>query len=74
MLPRIRCLLGKRSGELEVQEKSCVRVGPEWAQKKDFSRTSAQEDFTKNLKFLPTSPDLRAGREEPLSLDAAKMR
>ena len=59
---------------LEAQEKSVGHVGANLAQEKDFSVTLTQEDFTKNLKSLPTSPKLRGGREDPLPLDDTKMR
>ena len=64
----------KRSGELKVQEGSFARVGAELAQVKDFSATLTQEAFAKNMKLLPTSPALRAGRENPLSTDCARLR
>ena len=51
-----------------------MHVGMEVAQVKDFPATSTQEDFTKNLKLLPTSPELRAGRKNPLSMDYIKLR
>ena len=44
------------------------------AQEDDVSVTLSQEDFLKNLKFLPTSPKLWALRKEPLSMDDTKMR
>ena len=49
-------------------------MGMELAQETDFSATSTQGDFTKNLKLLPTSPELRAGRKNPLSKDYSKLR
>ena len=61
--------LEERLGKLKVQEKSFAHVGMERAQREDFSASLTREDFTKNLKFLPTSPELRAGRREPLSLE-----
>ena len=51
-----------------------MHVGTEVAQETDFSATSTQEDFTKNLKPLSTSPVLWAGRQEPLSSGEAKLR
>ena len=36
--------------------------------------TLTQEDFTKNLNLLPTSPEFAAGREETLSSDEIKLR
>ena len=51
----------------------CARgheIGPE----KDFSATLTLEDLTVNPKPIPTSPELRDGREEPLSLDETKLR
>ena len=46
----------------------------ELPQEKDFSVTLTEEDLSDNLKFLPTRPEVWAGRKEPLSLDGTKMR
>ena len=54
----------RRFGKPKVQGKSFVRVGMELVQEHDFSATSAQEDFTKNMQCLPTFPKLRAGRKD----------
>ena len=43
------------------------------AQANDFSATLTQGDFTKNVNFLPTSPELRPGRE-PLAMYGAELR
>ena len=51
---------------LEAQEKSVVHAGADLAQEIDFSVTLTQEDFTKNHKFLPSSPELRGGGKDPL--------
>ena len=40
----------------------------------DFSVQTTQEDFRKNLRRLPTSPELRAARQQPLSPEAVKLR
>ena len=63
----------KRFGKLQVRRKTLARVGAGSAQGDDFSVALAQGALTKNLKFLPTSPKLRAGRREPLSMDETKM-
>ena len=52
-----------RFGKLAAQEGAFVNVGMEVSQEKDFSATSTQENFTRNLKRR----QLRAGRQEPLS-------
>ena len=49
-------------------------MGVELAQGEDFSVALTQEDFAKKLKVQPTSPALRAGRKNPLSIDYAKLR
>ena len=51
-----------------------VRVGTKLFQEKDFSSTFAQECFTENPMPLPTSPELWAGRKEPLLLNETKLR
>ena len=56
LLSKARGSLETRFGKLKVQEGPVVRVGVGMAQEKDFSVTLAQEDFTKNLEVLPTSP------------------
>ena len=43
-------------------------------QEKDFSVTSSLGSFARNLKLLPTSPALWAGRTNSLSADDAKLR
>ena len=50
LLVKVRGYSEKRFGKLEVQEGSCVHVGVELAQEKDFSVTLTQADFTKNMK------------------------
>ena len=44
------------------------------ALEKDFSVTSTQADFAKNMKLLPTPPELWAGRKTPLSVEYIKLR
>ena len=73
MLAKARAFLGKRLGTLGVQEGSFAHVGMEPAQEKDFSVTLTRADFAKNLKLLPTSPPLWAGRGDPLSIDYIKL-
>ena len=72
--PKARNSSGKRFGTLEVREGSFVHVGMELAQEWGFSVTLAQADFAKNVKLLPTSSLLRAGRRGPLSMDYIKLR
>ena len=64
----------KRRRESGAQEKSCVHVGAELAQRKDSSVAAAQEDFTKNLKPFYASSQLWAGRRDPLMFGNARMR
>ena len=66
--------LGKRFGKLKVHKRPFARVGMELAQEKDFSGPSAREDFSENSKPLPTFPELRAGRKNPLAMGGAKLR
>ena len=47
-------------------------MGP--AQEADLPATLTQADFAKNLKPLPTSSSLRAGREESLSMGSITLR
>ena len=49
-------------------------MGMELARESDFSVTLTQADFAKNLKLLPTPPELWAGRKETLSMDYIKLR
>ena len=49
-------------------------MGAELAQEDDFSVTFTQENFTKNLGFLPIPPELRAGRRGPLSEEETQIR
>ena len=56
LLLGVRSLFELRIGKPQVQEKSFVCAGMEPPQEDDFSVTRPLEDFTKNLKFLPTSP------------------
>ena len=65
LLAKVRGSMGKRFGEMEVQEGSRVHVGMELAQGSDFSVTLTRAVFPKNVKLVPTSPELWAGREEP---------
>ena len=74
LLLKVRRFLGNCFSKLKVQGESCAHGGVELAQEGDFSVTSTQEDFTKILKFLATSPTLRAGRGGPASMDDTKMR
>ena len=80
MLLKVRCFLEKRLGAMRAQEKSSVhssRRSPPFTrsfEEKDFAATLTQEDFTNNLKTLPTSPELWAGRKEPLPLDETDLR
>ena len=73
-LLKARCFLGRQIVNLKVEEKSFVRVGVEPAHVKDFSVTFTKKNFTRNLKPLPTSPELRGGRKEPLLFDGIKLR
>ena len=61
-------------GKLAAQEGSFAHVGTEPAQEEDFPATLTQADFVKNLKPLPTSSALRAGREESLSMGYIELR
>ena len=45
----------------------------ELPQEKDFPATLTQEDFTGNLEPFPKSPELRAGRKNPLAMDETKL-
>ena len=40
----------------------------------DFAVAVTEEDFAKNLEYLPALPRLWAGRQEPLSMDDTRMR
>ena len=51
-----------------------VHVGAESAHEKDLPVTLTQEDLAKNLKLLPTSPALWAGRTAPFSMDYIELR
>ena len=44
------------------------------AQEKDFSATATQAGLTEDMKLLPTSPELWAGREKPQSMEHIKLR
>ena len=74
LLSKARGFLDKRFGKFKVQEGSFVHVGMQLVQKKDFSWTLTQEDFAKNLKLLPTTPSLWAGRKNPQPMDDTKLR
>ena len=74
LLRRARGFPEKHSGKLRAQGGSFVDVGMVLAQEKDFSATLTQEDFTTNLKLLPTSPAFWAGRKNPPRMDYAKLR
>ena len=74
LLARARAFLDKRFGTSKVSVGSSVHVGMGLAQEKDFSMTLTQADFAKNLKLLPTSPELWARRREPLSTLYVKLR
>ena len=67
-------LLEKWLGEFKAQDRYFVHVGVEPVQGKDFFATLTEADFPRDLKFLPTSLGLCAGRKEPLSLDETRMR
>ena len=43
-----------------------MRVGMELVQKADFSVELTQAEFTRQLKFMDTSPALWKGRQSPL--------
>ena len=66
-------LSGEGVRRLGAQGKSFVHVGMDMAKENDFCATFHQADFTDNLKFLPVSPKLPAGRRDSLPLDATKM-
>ena len=52
-----------------------MHVVAELPQEKDSLKVWAgPEALSDNLKFLPTRPEVWAGRKEPLSLDGTKMR
>ena len=51
-----------------------MRVGIKLVQKNAFSATLTQDDFAKNLRPLPTSPQLRAARQKMLALEDVKLR
>ena len=74
LLLRARCFLGRRVGKLKVEEESFAQAGAAPAREKDFPAAWTEEDFTNNLNPPPTSPELWAGREEPLSSDEIKLR
>ena len=51
-----------------------MRVGMEVAEGSDFSVKSAKEEFAKNLKSIPASPELPAARQRPVPLEAIELR
>ena len=57
-----------------AQGSPCAQVGMEKSRKTAFSVELTQEEFTKNLIPLPTSPELWAGRSRALSPEAVKLR
>ena len=50
------------------------RRSVELAEEDGFSATFPREDFTENLRCLPTAPESWAGRNVPVSMDDTKMR
>ena len=73
VLSKARCLLEPRFGPREVQEKSFVRVGVEVPRANDNSAQSTQGECTEGPRLIPTSPELRAARQHPLSLGAMEV-
>ena len=53
---RTRVSLGRRFGELKVQESFCVHVGMGVSQENEFAVKLAQGGFESNLALLPASP------------------
>ena len=51
-----------------------MRVGMEVPRGNDFSGTLTQENSSRNMDIIPTSPKLRAGRKGAQSMDGTKMR
>ena len=74
LLMEVRTFPEPRFGQPEVQEKSSLHVGMVLAQEGDFSAALTQVDFSGNLKFFPTRPKLRAGRQGPYPQDETRMR
>ena len=74
LLAKVRKFSENRSGGVQVQDGSFVHVGMTVSLEKDFSVTSTQADFAKNMKLLPTPPELWAGRKTPLSVVYIKLR
>ena len=69
VLDRTRQYLEHRFGALKVQERKFMHVGLELVQSPDFSVTLTQEEFTRRLQPLETSPELWKRRQGPLSED-----
>ena len=59
---------------MKVQEKSPVHAGMEMSQSNDFSVQLAHGDFANALKPMPTTPELRASRQRPLSIEEVRIR
>ena len=57
-----------------MQESSFAHVGMELVLESDFPATLAQDEFARNLKPLPTSPQLWAARQKTLSIEDIKLR
>ena len=65
--------------DYRFESRGCTRsppphVGMVLPRGDDFSVQTTQEDFRKNVRRLPTSPELRAARQQPLSPEAVKLR
>ena len=71
-LPKIRDFPEQRFRKLELQEASFAHVGMEVARGSVFSVTPKQGEFAQNVKPLPTSPQLWAARQQPLSIEDTK--
>ena len=72
--PEIRAFSERRLGESDLQESSCVHVGVELVHDNDLSVTPTRDEFTQNLRPLPTTPQLWAARQKTLSLEDMKLR
>ena len=74
MLLKARRFSEKRFRKLKAQEQPFLHVAMELSKETEFSATRTQGDFTRDLEPSPTSPELRAGRWDPLSMDDIKVR
>ena len=70
----VREYLGRRFGDLKVQEKNFVHAGMELTQDDDLSVKLTQEKFMDALNPTPITPSLRASHQRPLSMDEIRMR